>query len=451
MWDWRFLFLIILSSTTDYAVGIFLGRNSDKKNRNLLLSFSVFVNLGFLFFFKYFNFFNAQFLIFMSRIGIHVDPVSINIILPVGISFYTFQTLSYTIDVYNKKIAPTKSIIDFFAYVAFFPQLVAGPIERASRLLPQFKKKRVFAYNEALLGCKLILWGLFKKAVVADNCSVIVNNIFNYSNFSVINPFWLFIGIIFFAFQIYSDFSGYSDIAIGSAKLLGFNLMTNFRTPYFSRDIPEFWRRWHISLTSWFKDYVYIPLGGSHGTKTLAVRNIFIIFLISGIWHGANWTFLIWGLYSAVCFFPSFIQKTHRLNTDNIANGNFLPKPRELVSIIFTFLLICLGWVFFRSPNLSISIDYIWSFFNGLFTTGLLQYSPSTLIHFLPKEMIPVFINSLISIVFLLTIEWFGRDIDNIIDFKLGTIKSFIFYNIILFMILLLGNFNHEEFIYFQF
>jgi alginate O-acetyltransferase complex protein AlgI len=452
MWDWRFLSLLVLSSTTDYAVGIFLDRTDDRKRRILLLSFSLLINLGLLFVFKYFNFFNEQFIVFMSRIGVPVNAASVNIILPVGISFYTFQTLSYTIDVYKKKIPSTTSIIDFFAYVSFFPQLVAGPIERAAHLLPQFQKKRIFVYEKAVLGCKLIVWGLFKKTVVADNCAMIVDHIFAQSNFSTLNPFWLFVGSCFFAFQIYCDFSGYSDMAIGSAKLLGFDLRVNFRTPYFSRDIPEFWRRWHISLTSWFKDYLYIPLGGNKRTRPVAVRNVFIIFLVSGIWHGANWTFLFWGFYSALCFMPSFIQGKNRLHVDDLATGGSFPKLNEVLAVVFTFLLVCLGWVFFRSPSIAIAIDYIMAFFRGVFETNLAEYAPFTLIQYLPKNLVPVFINSVVSIVFLLTVEWFGRANHYIVDFSFrrGT-PAFIFYNLIFFMILVLAQFNNQEFIYFQF
>ena len=451
MWDWRFLFLIFTSSVTGYIVGILCDRYTREDVRKLLLATSLAVNLGILFVFKYFNFFNIQFVDFMSQIGIHINPVTIKLILPVGISFYTFQTLSYSIDVYRNKIDSTKSIIDFFAYVSFFPQLIAGPIERASSLLPQFQTKRLFNYDQALLGCKLILWGLFKKVVVADNCAIIVDHIFMSTDFAIVNPFWLVIGIVFFAFQIYGDFSGYSDMAIGSSKLLGFNLLINFKTPYFSRDIPEFWRRWHISLTSWFKDYLYIPLGGSRGKKSNAIRNVFIIFLFSGIWHGANWTFLIWGFFNAICFLAYFLNNKNRLHNDNVSEGKLFPKPKELCSILFTFFLICIGWVFFRSPSIDSSINYILAIFSGLFTTNIMEFSPLVLIQYLPLKNIPDFLNCIIAISLMIGIEWIGRENIHIVDFKLGARKAFLFYNFILFTVILLGQFNNKEFIYFQF
>ena len=286
-WDWRFLSLIAFSSTLDYFVGVGLGKTESTKKRKLLLLTSIAVNIGFLGFFKYFNFFAESFCEAFTFFGTSIsDPILLNVILPVGISFYTFQTLSYSIDVYKKKLQPTNDIISFFAFVSFFPQLVAGPIERATNLLPQFHKQRAFSYDQASDGMRQILWGLFKKVVIADNCAIYVNDIF--SNFSNHSGSTLLLGAILFAFQIYGDFSGYSDIAIGTARLFGFNLMRNFAFPYFSRDIAEFWRRWHISLSTWFRDYVYIPLGGSRGGKWLNIRNVFIIFVVSGFWHGAN-------------------------------------------------------------------------------------------------------------------------------------------------------------------
>ena len=296
-WDWRFLSLIFFSSIVDYLVGIGLSKTEKTGKRKFLLLISIFVNLGFLGVFKYFNFFAENFAQAFTLFGSSIEPNRLNIILPVGISFYTFQTLSYSIDVYKKKLQPTKDIVAFFAFVSFFPQLVAGPIERATNLLPQFYKKREFSYDKATDGMRQILWGLFKKMVIADNCARLVNDIFD--NFETFSGSTLLFGIVLFAFQIYGDFSGYSDIAIGTSRLFGFNLKRNFAFPYFSRDIAEFWRRWHISLSTWFRDYVYIPLGGSRGGKFSQVRNIFIIFIVSGFWHGANWTFIVWGALNA--------------------------------------------------------------------------------------------------------------------------------------------------------
>ena len=291
-WDWRFLSLITFSIVVDYFMGILLGKEKNQRKRKILLWVSIIVNLGFLGFFKYYNFFVDNFIAAFSFFGQEIKPNTLNIILPVGISFYTFQTLSYTIDVYRRKFEPTKDFIAFAAFVSFFPNLVAGPIERATNLLPQFYKKRDFDYSKAVDGMRQILWGLFKKIVIADNCAEFANQIFN--NSANMNGSTLVLGALFFTFQIYGDFSGYSDIAIGTARLFGFNLMRNFNFPYFSRDIAEFWRRWHISLSSWFRDYLYIPLGGSRVGTWKKVRNIFIIFIVSGFWHGANWTFIAW-------------------------------------------------------------------------------------------------------------------------------------------------------------
>ncbi|MDN3644276.1 MBOAT family O-acyltransferase, partial [Lutimonas halocynthiae] len=292
-WDWRFLSLILFSTLVDYTVGRKLRDENNGSRRLLLLWTSIIVNLGFLGFFKYYNFFLDNFIEAFSFFGYVFKAGSLQIILPVGISFYTFQTLSYTIDVYKKKLEPTKDFIAFAAFVSFFPQLVAGPIERATNLLPQFYKKRTFDSNKAIDGLKQILWGLFKKVVIADNAAQFANEIFN--NSGDYSGSTLFLGALFFAFQIYGDFSGYSDIAIGTSRLFGFNLMKNFAFPYFSRDIAEFWRRWHISLSTWFRDYLYIPLGGSRGGLSMKIRNTFIIFIVSGFWHGANWTFIVWG------------------------------------------------------------------------------------------------------------------------------------------------------------
>src|SRR6056300_515479 len=371
-WDWRFLSLIIFSTLVDYSIGRRLKNEKKQSTRKVLLWTSIIVNLGFLGFFKYYNFFLDNFIKAFSFFGQDIQANSLNIILPVGISFYTFQTLSYTIDVYKKKLEPTKDIVAFSAFVCFFPQLVAGPIERATNLLPQFYKKRTFEYHKAVDGMRQILWGLFKKVVIADNCAEYANLIFN--NYEDYNGATLILGAIFFTFQIYGDFSGYSDIAIGTSRLFGFNLMQNFATPYFSRDIAEFWRRWHISLSTWFRDYLYIPLGGSRGGTWMKVRNTFIIFLVSGFWHGANWTFIAWGCIHAALFLPLLLRGTNRRYTsDTIGEGRWLPTGRELLGMAWTFSMVCVAWVFFRAESVgeafnyisriltsSFEIDYIW-------------------------------------------------------------------------------------------
>jgi len=306
-WDWRFLSLITFSIVVDYFIGVFLGKEENQRKRKLLLWISICVNLGFLGFFKYYNFFVDNFVAAFSFFGMDIKAQSLNIILPVGISFYTFQALSYTIDVYKRRLEPTKDFIAFAAFVSFFPQLVAGPIERATNLLPQFYKKRTFDYSKAVDGLRQILWGLFKKVVIADNCAQFANQIFN--NSADMNGSTLLLGVLFFTFQIYGDFSGYSDIAIGTARLFGFDLMRNFNFPYFSRDIAEFWRRWHISLSTWFRDYLYIPLGGSHGGTWTKIRNTFIIFIVSGFWHGAKLDIYCLGCVKCHLLFTSFIDQ----------------------------------------------------------------------------------------------------------------------------------------------
>lgn len=324
-WDWRFLILIIFTSFCSWYSGIHIFKAKDKVKAKCWLWCNIIVNLGVLFFFKYFNFFISE---FSQLFHIPTDRLLLKIILPVGISFYTFQALSYSIDVYKGKIMPTKDIIAFFAYISFFPQLVAGPIERATSLLPQFLKKREFNYNAATNGLRQILWGLFKKSVIADNCAVYVNHVF--STYAEQRSSTLLLAAILFAFQIYGDFSGYSDIAIGTAKLFGIELKRNFRFPFFSRDIAEFWRRWHISLTTWFRDYVYIPLGGSRVSQLKIIRNTFIIFLLSGIWHGANWTFIAWGAYHAFLFLPLILTGKNRRYMNDVADGGGPPVSKRI-------------------------------------------------------------------------------------------------------------------------
>ena len=439
-WDWRFLSLIIFSTVVDYLVGQRLRTEDKQSKRKALLWTSIVVNLGFLGFFKYYNFFLENFVDAFSLFGMQINANSLNIILPVGISFYTFQTLSYTIDVYRKKLEPTKDFMAFSAFVCFFPQLVAGPIERATNLLPQFYKKRTFEYNKAVDGMRQILWGLFKKVVIADNCAEFANQIFN--NSADMNGSTLVLGAIFFTFQIYGDFSGYSDIAIGTSRLFGFDLKQNFATPYFSRDIAEFWRRWHISLSTWFRDYLYIPLGGSRGGTWMKVRNTFAIFLVSGFWHGANWTYIIWGALNAIYFLPLLLTNNNRKNLGVVAEGKLLPSLRELFAMLSTFGLTVFAWIFFRAENLTHAFNYV----GGIFSKSIFSIPA-----FLGKR--DAFIILSLICIFLL-IEWLGRNdkfaIENIIT-QLSSFYRPLFYGTLLFMILLFYKNNGVEFIYFQF
>ena len=380
----------------------------------------------FLGFFKYYNFLRA-FVDAFSLFGVPINAGSLNIILPVGISFYTFQTLSYTIDVYRKKLEPTRDFIVFSAFVCFFPQLVAGPIERAANLLPQFYKKRVFEYNKAVDGMRQILWGLFKKVVVADNCAELANQIFN--NSADMNSSALVLGAVFFAFQIYGDFSGYSDIAIGTSRLFGFDLKQNFATPYFSRDIAEFWRRWHMSLSAWFRDYLYIPLGGSRGGTWMKLRNTFAIFLVSGFWHGASWTFIVWGALNAIYFLPLLLTNNNRKNLGVVAEGKLLPSFRELFAMFTTFVLTVFAWIFFRAENISHAFSYIGGIFSGSFV-GASCFADT-------KRSLEVFL----LIALFILVEWFGRNdkfaIEKII-FKLNSFRYFVYYAIIITILYLL-------------
>lgn len=359
-WDWRFLLLIALTTFCSYESGLLLERsNGNRKRQKLISAANISLNLLILAYFKYCNFFGENFTALLRLFGIETDWVMLEIMLPVGISFYTFQALSYTIDVYRKKISATHDIVSFFAFVSFFPQLVAGPIERASNLLPQFAQRRHFDYCKAADGMRQILWGLFKKMVVADNCAIAVNSYF--LEYSMYDGFNLFVGAVLFSFQIYGDFSGYSDMAIGTAKLFGINLMRNFNYPYFSRDIAEFWRRWHISLTTWFRDYIYIPLGGSRCSKWKVMRNTLIIFLVSGFWHGANWTFVCWGVYHAMLFFPLFLLGKNRKHTNNVATGKMLPSAGDFIRMLLTFMLVMVGWIIFRAETMSQAYGYLYA------------------------------------------------------------------------------------------
>ena len=435
-WDWRFLSLIVFSSLVDYTIGLQLNHTAQPSKRKLLLWSSILVNLGFLGFFKYYNFFIDSFVEAFSFFGSPIQPNTLDIILPVGISFYTFQTLSYTIDVYKRKLEPTRDIVSFLAFVSFFPQLVAGPIERATHLLPQFYKKRKFHYSQAVDGCRQILWGFFKKVVIADNCAEYANQIFN--NSAEHSGSTLLMGALFFTFQIYGDFSGYSDIAIGTSRLFGFDLKQNFAFPYFSRDIAEFWRRWHISLSTWFRDYLYIPLGGSQGGTWMKVRNTFIIFLVSGFWHGANWTFIIWGFLNALYFLPLLLAKRNRTHLNVVAQDSILPSIKELAQMGLTFGLTVIAWVFFRAESVTHAVTYL----KGLFSSSLLS---------LPTIR-PT--NLLVLILFFIGIEWIGRRQHYAIEvllLKQSRVIRWAFYMIVIALVFVFSSDTQQEFIYFQF
>ncbi len=361
-WDWRYLFLMLFCSLVSYGTGLWIQQAAGKRTRKIALAVGCALPLLVLGLFKYYDFFVVNFVAAFARIGITLGLETLRIILPVGISFFTFQALSYTIDVYRGDIKATKDPIAFLAFISFFPQLVAGPIERATNLLPQFDRIRAFDRAQATDGLRQMLWGLFKKVVVADTCALHVNAIFD--GHAALPWTTLLLGAVLFAFQIYGDFSGYSDIAIGTARLFGFDLMRNFAFPYFSRDMAEFWRRWHISLSTWFRDYLYVPLGGSRGTLAQSVRNTFIIFIVSGFWHGANWTFIVWGALNAVYFLPLLLGKKNRKFLGTPSPGRRLPTAEEALRISGTFLLTCLAWVFFRAA----SVGEAWTYLQRIFT-----------------------------------------------------------------------------------
>ena len=435
-WDWRFLFLLIFSTVLDYVTGIKMSESKNPKSKKIWFWLSIIVNLGFLGIFKYYNFFVESFQFALEKIGLNINVWTLQIILPVGISFYTFHGLSYVIDIYKDRIKAERNFIDYSLFVSFFPLLVAGPIERATHLLPQIQKQRTFNFAQAVDGLRQILWGLFKKIVIADQCAEYANMVFNHS--SDYSGSTLVVGAIFFAFQIYGDFSGYSDIALGTARLFGIELLKNFSFPYFSRDIAEFWRRWHISLSTWFRDYLYIPLGGSKGGNWMRIRNTFIIFLVSGFWHGANWTFIVWGLLHAIYILPSIVFKTNRNNLDIVAKGKLLPSVRELFHMILTFVLAVFAWIFFRAEDLSHATDYI---HRMIFSDALFSI----------PEIRPRILLGLL--IFFMIIEWLGRESDYAIEkvgIKVPKIFRWLFYYLLVFMILYSAG-SEQQFIYFQF
>jgi len=438
-WDYRFLFLLIFSTLLDYFTGIQMHDAKNQNMKKIWLYLSICVNLGFLGVFKYYNFFASSFADGLSLLGITSNLRTLQVILPVGISFYTFHGLSYVIDIYKNRIRPERSFIDYSVFVSFFPLLVAGPIERATHLLPQILKKREFDYSKIVDGLRQILWGLFKKIVIADNCAQLANTIFN--NSSDYSGSTLVLGALFFTFQIYCDFSGYSDIALGTAHLFGIDLLRNFAFPYFSRDIAEFWRRWHISLSTWFRDYLYIPLGGSKGGIWMKIRNTFIIFLVSGFWHGANWTFIVWGLLNAIYIMPSIVFNKNRTHLDIVANGKSLPSIKEFFSMAVTFSLTVFAWIFFRVKDVNHAFSYISEIFSSsIFKTPDFQGKRLALI-------------TLILLILFLAIEWFGRVNQYAIE-RMGLKRSRFFrwtiYSIIILLIMTVGG-DQQEFIYFQF
>ena len=433
-WDWRFLLLIAFTSFCSWGSGLLIGKGKSKKKAKAWMWLNIILNLGILATFKYYDFFVTE---FAQLFHISTDGLLLNVILPVGISFYTFQALSYSIDVYRGKIEPTKDIIAFFAFISFFPQLVAGPIERATNLLPQFLKKREFNYDTAVDGMRQILWGLFKKIVVADNCAVYVDKVF--STYTEQTGSTLLLAAIFFTFQIYGDFSGYSDIAIGTAKLFGIKLMRNFNVPYFSRDIAEFWRRWHISLTTWFRDYVYIPLGGSRVSKAKVVRNTFIIFLLSGFWHGANWTFIAWGAYHAILFLPLILTGKNRKYTNQVAEVRLLPTLKETGQMLLTFYLAVFGWIIFRAESIGMAREYFCGMCNrSMFTVPLLINR---------DYYIPTFV----AVLLLLLTEWVSRTKQHGLSVEnRGVVFRWILYSVIVILIVYEGG-RSVPFVYFQF
>ncbi len=435
-WDWRFLLLIALTSFCSWGSGLLIGKAGTKSKAKAWMWANIVLNIGILAMFKYYDFFVTE---FAQLFNISTEGLLLKVILPVGISFYTFQALSYSIDVYRGKMEPTKDIVAFFAFISFFPQLVAGPIERATNLLPQFQKKREFDYDTAVDGMRQILWGLFKKIVVADNCAIYVDQVF--STYTEQSGSTLLLAAIFFTFQIYGDFSGYSDIAIGTAKLFGIRLMRNFNVPYFSRDIAEFWRRWHISLTTWFRDYLYIPLGGSRVSKVKVIRNTFVIFLVSGFWHGANWTFIAWGAYHALLFLPLILLGKNRKYTNTVAEGRILPTIKEVGQMLLTFFWAVIGWIIFRVE----SIGMAWEYMKGLIQFGTVRasYRFFTLPEIWPTN---------VFIIIMILVEWLQRGKEHGLELskiKYVWVRTLIYYCFAL--VLILGSGKSSTFIYFQF
>jgi len=438
-WDWRFLFLIAFTTLCSFFSGLTIEKYEGRRSIQRFISgVNILLNLVILGTFKYYNFFMSSLTELLAIFDIQLGWTAVNIILPVGISFYTFQALSYSIDVYKHKLRATHDIVAFFAFVSFFPQLVAGPIERATNLLPQFLKSRSFDYEKAVDGCRQMLWGFFKKIVVADNCATIVDTI--WANYSECSGFTLLIGAFLFTIQIYCDFSGYSDIAIGCSRLFGISLMRNFNFPYFSRNIAEFWRRWHISLTTWFRDYIYFPLGGSRCSMGKVIRNTFVVFLVSGLWHGANWTYIVWGLYHGLMMGAFMLIGWNKKYPQVVAYNKMFPSAIECVQMVVTFFLVLLGWIIFRADNLSQALDYM----NHMFSVSLLDFHYI----FYTKKIF-------LFILILLVGEWLQRNKQHALQFSVNGIfrnrivRYAVYAILLVLMILFVG--KAETFIYFQF
>lgn len=437
-WDWRFLILIVITSLSSYASGLLIERYAGCRQKQRWVNVAnIVLNLGILGTFKYYNFFVENLAHLVGTLGYQLDCVTLQIILPVGISFYTFQALSYSIDVYQKRLPATHNAVEFFAYISFFPQLVAGPIERATHLLPQFQRQRHFDYAQAVDGCRQMLWGFFKKLVIADHCAVVVNEYWD--SYAQLPGTALILLAILFSIQIYCDFSGYSDIAIGCARLFGINLMRNFDNPYFSRSMPEFWRRWHISLISWFRDYIYIPLGGNRGKKWETIRNVYIVWTISGLWHGANWTFICWGLYHgtllAICNLLGILGKEQ----NRLSAKRLFPGFKAMGQMILTFVLATIGWTIFRAESMPQAID----FFTALLTNRF--YDPSM------TRGVTIAASGFA----LLFIEWLQRDKQHALQFTDSKPFSYpiVRWSIYYLLLLLIDKYSGDgqTFIYFQF
>ena len=413
---------------------------SSDKLKKFWLVLSVGINLGFLAFFKYYNFFIESFAELLQNFGFNANITTLNLIMPVGISFYTFHGLSYVFDIYNKRVEPTKNFVQYSLFVSYFPLLVAGPIERATHLLPQVKVLRTFKYRVAIDGLRQFLWGLIKKVVIADNCAEYANLIFNNSDHY--SGLTLLLGAVLFAFQIYGDFSGYTDMALGVSRLFGIELLKNFNYPYFSRNISEFWRRWHISLSSWFRDYLYIPLGGSRVSTLLKIRNTFIIFIVSGFWHGANWTFIFWGALNALFIVPTILVKEKKPMTSVVAEGRLLPSLKEFFQVVFTFLITVFAWIFFRAESLSHAFRYISDMFS--FEYRGISSDPE-----IKKSLICI-----VLILPFLMLEWIGREQNYALETLGAKWPRFIrwsFYSLLIFLVGIFMSVAGEKFIYFQF
>jgi D-alanyl-lipoteichoic acid acyltransferase DltB (MBOAT superfamily) len=439
-WDWRFLFLIVFTSICSFYSGVLIERfEGSRRCQRLVCAANLIVNFLILGVFKYYNFFaDSLTQLIWGLFHYQLDWVTLNVILPVGISFYTFQALSYTIDVYRKDVPITKNIVEFCAFISFFPQLVAGPIERAKNLLPQFQCDRHFDYEQAVDGCRQMLWGFFKKVVIADRCAANLNPLWDsYTDYSGISLWGL---ALLFTFQIYCDFSGYSDIAIGCARLFGIRLLSNFNYPYLSRSIPEFWRRWHISLMTWFRDYVYIPFGGSRCAQWKVVRNTFVVFGISGLWHGANWTFVCWGLYHGCLI---VLYKLLHINTKDkeiLAAGRWLPTIKDMCRVVVTFLLVVVGWVIFRAET----IAQAWDFVSRMFLTAFDDF------HFRLGS-----INTFFAVLLLIIVEYLQRNRVHVLQFpdnrvfRCSPVRYVLYACIGLLLFFYAG--EVQTFIYFQF